>query len=99
MKKYLRVNIYGVETDFGWGGLHSARKKYKAEDFIVNSDVSSFYPSIMIEYGLLSRNVQNPSKFKEIRDTRFNLKKENNPIEKSLKLVLNQYLWFMYGYQ
>ncbi|WP_297134675.1 hypothetical protein [Terrisporobacter sp.] len=89
LKKYLRVNVYGVETDFGWGGLHSARKKYKAEDFIVNSDVSSFYPSIMIEYGLLSRNVQNPSKFKEIRDTRFNLKKEKNPIEKSLKLVLN----------
>ena len=88
-KKYLRVNVYGVDTDFGWGGLHSARKKYKAEDFIVNSDVSSFYPSIMIEYGLLSRNVSNPSKFKEIRDTRFNFKREKNPIEKSLKLVLN----------
>lgn len=88
-KTYLRENIYGVETDFGWGGLHSARKKYKAEDFIVNSDVSSFYPSIMIEYGLLSRNVSNPIKFKQIRDTRFELKKEKNPIEKSLKLVLN----------
>ncbi len=88
-KKYLRVNIYGVDTDFGWGGLHSARKKYEGEDFIVNSDVSSFYPSIMIEYGLLSRNVQNPSKFKEIRDTRFKFKEEKNPIEKSLKLVLN----------
>lgn len=89
LKKYLRVNVYGVDTDFGWGGLHSARKKYKCEDFIVNSDVSSFYPSIMIEYGLLSRNVQNPSKFKEIRDTRFKFKSEKNPIEKSLKLVLN----------
>lgn len=88
-KKYLRVNVYGVDTDFGWGGLHSARKKYQGEDFIVNSDVSSFYPSIMIEYGLLSRNVQNPTKFKEIRDTRFKSKKEKNPIEKSLKLVLN----------
>lgn len=88
-KKYLRVNVYGVDTDFGWGGLHCARKKYKGENFIVNSDVSSFYPSIMIEYGLLSRNVQNPSKFKEIRDTRFKFKKEKNPIEKSLKLVLN----------
>lgn len=88
-KKYLRVNVYGVDTDFGWGGLHSARKKYKGEDFIVNSDVSSFYPSIMIEYGLLSRNVQNASKFKEIRDTRFKFKKEKNPVEKSLKLVLN----------
>lgn len=88
-KKYLRVNVYGVDTDFGWGGLHSARKKYQGEDFIVNSDVSSFYPSIMIEYGLLSRNIQNPTKFKEIRDTRFKFKKEKNPIEKSLKLVLN----------
>lgn len=86
---YLRVKVYGVETDFGWGGLHSARKKYKSEDYIVNSDVSSFYPSIMIEYDLLSRNVSNPSKFKEIRDTRFKFKKEKNPIEKSLKLVLN----------
>lgn len=43
----------------------------------------------MIEYGLLSRNVQNPSKFKEIRNTRFKFKSEKNPIEKSLKLVLN----------
>lgn len=89
LKKYLRANVYGVDTDFGWGGLHSARKKYQGENFIVNSDVSSFYPSIMIEYGLLSRNVQNPNKFKEIRDTRFKFKKEKNPIEKSLKLVLN----------
>ncbi|MPM86747.1 hypothetical protein SDC9_133838 [bioreactor metagenome] len=75
-KKYLRANIYGVDTDFGWGGLHSARKKYQGEDFIVNSDVSSFYPSIMIEYGLLSRNVQNPGKFKEIEIQDLNLKKK-----------------------
>lgn len=88
-KNYLRTTVYNIETDFGWGGLHSARKKYMAENFIVNSDVSSFYPSIMIEYNLMSRNVKDPSKYKEIRDTRFKFKKENNPIEKSLKLVLN----------
>lgn len=23
LKKYLRVNVYGVDTDFGWRGLHS----------------------------------------------------------------------------
>ncbi|MGL4911491.1 MAG: hypothetical protein ACRC3Y_03585 [Romboutsia sp.] len=88
-KKYLRTNVYEVETDFGWGGLHSARKKYKGEEFIVNSDVSSFYPSIMIEHNLLSRNISNPSKFKEIRNNRFKFKREKNPVEKSLKLVLN----------
>ena len=88
-KKYLRTNVYGVETDFGWGGLHSARKKYKAENYIVNSDVSSFYPSIMIEYNLNSRNILNKDKYKEIRDNRIKFKKEKNPVEKSLKLVLN----------
>ena len=87
--KYLKADIYGVPADFGIGGLHSARRKYKATDYIVNSDVSSFYPAIMIEYNLLSRNVLNPDKFKEIRDTRINFKKLKNPIEKSLKIVLN----------
>lgn len=87
--KYLQTDIYGVPTDFGTGGLHSARRKYKAKDFIVNSDVSSFYPAIMIEYNLLSRNVRNPEKFREIRDTRIDFKKSKNPIEKSLKIVLN----------
>ena len=43
----------------------------------------------MIEYDLLSRNVKDPQKYKEIRDTRFQFKKDKNPIEKSLKLVLN----------
>ena len=75
-KHSLRAEIYGVQTDFGWGGLHSARKKYKAEGFIVNSDVSSFYPAIMIEYNLLSRNVEDSNKFKEIRDTRIKFKRE-----------------------
>lgn len=23
LKKYLRTNVYGIETDFGWGGLYS----------------------------------------------------------------------------
>lgn len=84
-----RCIIYGLETDFGWGGLHCARKKYQAEGFIVNSDVSSFYPSLMIEYNMLSRNVTNPHKFKEIKQTRIKFKEEKNPIEKSLKIVLN----------
>ena len=92
----MRANVYGIDTDFGWGGLIQLGKKYKGEDFIVNSDVSSFYPSIMIEYKLLSRNVQNPDKFKEIRDTRFKFKKEKNPIEKSLKIVLNSAIWCLF---
>ncbi|WP_286184139.1 DNA polymerase domain-containing protein [Clostridium sp. CCUG 7971] len=88
-KKGLKINVYNVETDFGWGGLHSARKKYNKEGFIVNSDVSSFYPSIIINYNLLSRNVSKPEKYKQIRDTRIELKKNKDPKEYPLKIVLN----------
>lgn len=88
-KSSLNTPIYGVDTDFGWGGLHAAVKNFKAEGYIVNSDVSSFYPAIMIEYNLISRNVKNPNKFREIRDTRIEMKKNKDPQEKSLKIVLN----------
>ena len=88
-KKSLKAFVYGVLSDFSWGGFHSARRKYEAENFIVNSDVSSFYPAIMIYYQLLSRNVLHPEKFKEIMDTRLWFKSQGNPIEKSLKIVLN----------
>ncbi len=88
-KKSLKTNVYNVETDFGWGGLHSARKQYIKEGFIVNSDVSSFYPSIIINYNLLSRSVSKPEKYKQIRDTRIELKKNKDPKEYPLKIVLN----------
>ena len=85
----LKTNIYGVETDFGWGGLHCARKKYVGEGFIINSDVSSFYPSIIINYNFLSRNVSNSEKYKQIMNRRLELKKDNDPREYPLKIVLN----------
>lgn len=88
-KKYLKAEVYGVESDFGWGGFHGARKKYEGEKYIVNSDVSSFYPAMMIEYNLLSRNVKNPEKFREIRDTRIKMKRDKDPQEGALKIVLN----------
>jgi DNA polymerase len=43
----------------------------------------------MIEYGLLSRNVQQPEKFKEIRDERIKLKHAHDPRQSALKVVVN----------
>lgn len=87
-KKTLNLNVYGVESVFGWGGMHSALNKYEAEEYIVHSDGISFYSAIMIEYNLLSRNVKDPQKFTDIRDNRVRLKDVKDPVEKSLKLVL-----------
>ena len=87
--KSLTTKVYGSTVDFGWGGLHSAKKQYKGEGFYVNSDVASFYPSLMIRYNLLSRNVSNPDKFTEIRDTRLEFKSKKDKREKPFKIVLN----------
>ncbi|BDR67221.1 hypothetical protein K144312032_14490 [Clostridium tetani] len=89
-KKSLEIEVAGVPHIFGWGGLHGARDKYMGEGIFINSDVGSFYPSLMIQYDFLSRNVRNKSKFKEIYDYRMKLKKEGKKKEQQpYKIVLN----------
>ncbi|MCI5628920.1 MAG: hypothetical protein MR346_04720 [Clostridium sp.] len=86
----LNVDIMGVPHTFAWGGLHGARTNYIGTGIFVNSDVTSFYPSLMIEYGFLSRNVSEPEKFKEIYDIRVGLKREGKKKEQQpYKIVLN----------
>ncbi|CUO59992.1 DNA polymerase [Clostridium paraputrificum] len=89
-KKKLEIEVADVIHLFGWGGLHGARVKYQDEGIFINSDVTSFYPSLMIEYGFLSRNVRHAEKFKEIYDIRVELKKEGKKKEQApYKIVLN----------
>ncbi|AVP61711.1 hypothetical protein FCV36_05250 [Clostridium sporogenes] len=89
-KKSLEIEVAGVPHVFGWGGLHGARDKYQDEGIFINSDVGSFYPSLMIQYDFLSRNVRDKSKYKEIYDYRMQLKKEGKKKEQQpYKIVLN----------
>jgi hypothetical protein len=87
--KELNTVISDVPHTFAWGGLHGSRDNYSAEGIILCMDVASLYPSLIIEYNYMSRNVVNPLKYKEIRDTRLRLKKEKNPMQAPLKIVLN----------
>lgn len=89
---YLEVDVCDVTHVFGWGGLHGAREKYITDGELLFLDVTSMYPSLMIEYDLLSRNCSRRGKlkYKEIYDTRLKLKKEGKKAEQApLKLVLN----------
>ena len=87
--KSLTTDVAGVETLFGWGGIHSARKKYCKEGYFINMDVASLYPSLMIQYNLHSRNIVNPQKYVDIYHERLKYKAEKNPLQLPLKLVLN----------
>lgn len=81
--------VAGVPHIFAWGGLHGARPNYIEEGEFLNVDVASYYPSLMIRYGFLSRNVVDPKKYEEIYHQRLQYKAEKNPLQAPLKIVLN----------
>ena len=85
----LITNVAGVPHIFAFGGLHGAIEKYHGTGLILHVDVNSFYPAIMIEYGLLSRAVRNPEKYREIRVKRIEYKRAKNPLQAPYKIVLN----------
>ena len=87
-KTQLEIDVDGVPHVFGWGGVHGAREKYFGEGYFINMDVASLYPSLMIRYNLLSRSC-NPAKFADIVKTRLKYKKEKNPLQAPLKIVIN----------
>lgn len=87
--KTLEINISKVPHTFAWGGLHGAIQNYAGVGYFVNIDVASYYPALMIEYNFISRNISNPNKYREIRDTRLKLKAEKNPMQAPYKIVLN----------
>ena len=88
-KNQLEIMIAGVPHVFGYGGIHGAIPKYNGEGYYINMDVASYYPALMIKYGLLSRSVKNPAKFEEIYRQRLEYKQDKNTLEKILKLVIN----------
>lgn len=89
-EKSLTTDVAGVEHSFAWGGLHGAKEHYHIKDNILLMDVASLYPSLMIRYDLLSRAVRKPEIYKELRDKRIEYKKQHNPLQLPLKLVLNK---------
>lgn len=87
--KTLELDVAGVPHVFAWGGLHGAIPKYFGEGWYINVDVASYYPSMMLKYKWLSRNVANPAKYADIYHTRLKLKAEKNPMQQPYKIVLN----------
>lgn len=88
--KNLEITVAGVPHVFGWGGLHGAKEKYHSKGLIIHVDVTSYYPSLMIKYNLLTRNCKHPEKFKEIYDKRVELKRQGKKKEQApYKIVLN----------
>lgn len=88
--KSLITDVAGVPHTFAFGGLHGAIEKFHYKGNILLMDVASLYPSLMINYDLLSRGVKRVEVYKELRDKRIEYKNKHNPMHIPLKLVLNK---------
>ena len=87
----LTTDVCGVPHQFGWGGLHGAPDQpIHRKGLILHVDVTSFYPSIMIEYDMLSRNVKDKAVYRQIYDKRVELKAAGKKAEQApYKIILN----------
>lgn len=91
---YFICKVAGVDHQFGWGGIHGARKQYHyrcdADHLMLHVDVASYYPRLMIFHHLLTRNAKRPERFQEIYHQRLKLKHEGKKKEQApLKIVIN----------
>lgn len=104
------VTLFDNVVNFGIGGIHSVYAENivaKSDDeyTLVNWDVASYYPNLMMKFNYMSRNVPNPKKYEDIYNLRIKIKHEaaeeakvNGKTEKwrtlnaqqnALKLILN----------
>lgn len=96
----ISTRLFDNKVDFGNGGVHSvySTNMYVEEDddyCLLNNDAASYYPSMLIQFGLLSRAVQDPRGFTDIFNERLAIKHKKNKTPEdeeaqlANKLVLN----------
>ena len=99
------TNIAGIPHKFGFGGIHGCMTEpVNLTGNIWHVDVNSYYPSLMIQYGLLTRNtpdgknrphiaekpLEDSNKYVQIYNKRLQLKREGKKKEQApYKIVLN----------
>ena len=91
---YFECDVAGVKHQFGWGGIHGARKQYHyrcdPDHLMLHVDVASYYPRLMIFHDLLTRSARKPERFRQIYERRLQLKHEGKKKEQApLKIVIN----------
>lgn len=90
----LVIKIGECEVKIGFGGIHAAIPNYIGGDknsrILRNYDVASYYPSLMIKNGYISRNIPSPDIFEKIYHDRIAAKQSGDKkTADSLKLILN----------
>lgn len=81
------VHLFDNEINFGIGGIHSTYSenivsKTDENSTLMNIDVTSYYPNLMMNFDYMSRNVPDPTVYRKIYELRVKVKKESKEEEK-----------------
>jgi len=90
----LEILVGRCPVTLGFGGIHGAIPKYREEATagrcVINIDVSSYYPSLMVVNGYTSRNMASPRVFEDIYHERLRAKAAGDKATaNALKLIVN----------
>ena len=83
-----KLTIYGLDLQFGMGGLHACISNYKGEN-LIDIDVASYYPNIVRNLDLLPSTVKDKQSYYTMIDDRVALKKTNIALANAYKVVVN----------
>ena len=94
LKCWIETSGGRCPVTYAWGGVHGAKPAFTAEAtddrLIVNYDVSSLYPTSMINFSYCSRSMADPDAYKKLVETRLAAKKAGDKEKATaLKLVVN----------
>lgn len=84
-KKKMTFHLAGIEHQYGFGGLHAAKENYKGEGNFMQIDISSYYPSLIIN----NQFIKEIDTFKKIYHTRQMHKLAADPKDEVYKILLN----------
>lgn len=85
----LKIVIAGVPHVYAFGGIHGAVDKYNAAGNFLHIDVSSYYPSLIINNNYMSRNSLEPEMFRKLRDKRYEYKANKDSRQGVYKIIIN----------
>ena len=93
-EKTLTLQAKDIKLVYGFGGIHGAIEHYSRESDgkfkMVDIDVGSYYPSMIIQLGYTPSSIPSAQRYKDIYDQRIHAKHTgDSDTADALKLVLN----------
>ena len=89
-KGKLKTKLLNVPTTYGIGGLHACTKSRMFVNDIMQIDVSSYYPTLMVNNKFYSRSFTRPELYEYIYHKRMKLKETDKEHSNAYKLILNK---------